>query len=226
MPTKKETKKELITIKPLNMEHITFTIIGTAPLIMNNFSQKAREQLAKNMTKGNAAKTKKERPPRNFEEDYEGYRHIAQEGWDGIPATALKGAMVRAAGNIGYVMTLSKCAFFIEPDGIDKVDLVPLVKITKGEPAPRMHYTRIQGVTIDLVNRPIWEPGWEANVTIKYDADIMSKEDIANLLHRAGETVGIMAGRPSSKQSVGMGCGTFRIATGDMPKKKKREKRI
>jgi hypothetical protein len=216
----KGTTQEIITIKPLRMEYITFTIIGTAPLIMNAFSQKARDTLAGTMTKGNTARTKKERPPKDFKADYEGHRHISDEGWDGIPVTALKGAMVRAAGNIGYVMTLSKCAFFIQSDGLDKVDLTPLIKITHGEPSPRMHYTRIQQ-TIDLVNRPIWAPGWEANVTIKYDSDILTKEDIANLLHRAGETVGILAGRPSSKNSVGMDCGTFVIAGQESTKKSK-----
>jgi len=35
-----------------------------------------------------------------------------------------------------------------------------------------------------------------------------------NLLHRAGLQVGIMEGRPDSKDSCGCGWGTFKIANG------------
>lgn len=209
----KETKKEVIQIKPLKMQYLTCKIIGTSPLVINAFSQKARDKIRDEMAKGPSAKTtKKARTPRDFNEDYQGHRHLSPEGWDGIPATAIKNAMVSACRTVGYVMTRSKIGFFIVADSFDKSDMTPLIKITKGEPSPVMHWVSINnGQSMDLANRPVWGPGWEAMVTIKYDEDMLSKEDVMNLLHRAGQQVGICAGRPSSKKSVGMDWGMFKI---------------
>ena len=57
----------------------------------------------------------------------------------------------------------------------------------------------------------MWAAGWEATVRVKFDADLLTISDIANLLMRAGLQNGIHEGRPASKMSVGMGWGTFEV---------------
>ena len=60
----------------------------------------------------------------------------------------------------------------------------------------------------------VFAPGWEAKVTIRWDSEQFSGADIANLLRRVGEQVGLLEGRPDSRQSAGMGWGLFEIVTG------------
>ena len=45
---------------------------------------------------------------------------------------------------------------------------------------------------------------WKSDVTIQFDADQFSIDDVGNLLLRAGMQVGICEGRPFSKKGVGM----------------------
>jgi hypothetical protein len=54
---------------------------------------------------------------------------------------------------------------------------------------------------------------WSATLRVKFDADQFTVTDVVNLLSRAGGQVGIGEGRPDSKESAGMGWGTFRILT-------------
>jgi hypothetical protein len=53
---------------------------------------------------------------------------------------------------------------------------------------------------------------WSADVNISYDSDQFTSTDVANLLQRVGQQVGIGEGRPDSKMSAGMGWGTFTLA--------------
>ena len=53
---------------------------------------------------------------------------------------------------------------------------------------------------------------WSAKVRIKFDADLFTTTDVANLLMRVGMQVGVCEGRPDSKNSVGMGWGTFEVS--------------
>ena len=54
---------------------------------------------------------------------------------------------------------------------------------------------------------------WAADITIRWDADQFTVEDVSNLLSRVGLQVGIGEGRPDSKNSAGMGWGLFEIAS-------------
>ena len=117
--------------------------------------------------------------------------------------------MVSACRLVGFKMTIAKLSVFIEADGIDRVDGVPLIRIN-GTPEPlRQHVRNATGVC-DLRVRAMFKT-WSATIRISYDADQFSQEDVANLMMRVGRQVGIGEGRPDSKASVGMGWGTFSI---------------
>ncbi len=108
-------------------------------------------------------------------------------------------------------MTLAKLSIFIEADGFDKADATPLVKITKGEPEYFESLVRVANGAPDIRPRGMWQPGWEANLRIRFDADQFTIEDVSNLLMRVGLQVGIGEGRPDSKMSTGMGWGMFEV---------------
>jgi len=105
-------------------------------------------------------------------------------------------------------MTRAKLSVFILHDGIDEREGMPLVKITKGTPERNLAPVRLANGNVDIAVRPLWRE-WQATLRIRYDADQFTLEDVANLLERAGMQVGVGEGRPDSKDSAGIGYGTF-----------------
>ena len=207
---KKVAEKEVV-IKAPNFQTAVFLIMGNAPMVQCAFPQKAKEEMKGKQEAGSQSKKGKAREPKNFQECYEQSQHISKEGWNGIPASAFRNGMVSACRIVGFKMTLAKLGIFIEAHGFDKNDGTPLVKITKGKPHYVEHSVRLETGVTDIRARAMFDEGWEALISINYDADMFSLEDISNLFMRQGMQVGIGEGRPDSKKSSGMGWGTFVI---------------
>lgn len=199
-----------VVITPPDIRIIELQIEGTAPLVINKFSAKAKEIMMATQMAGSTAKSRKNREAKDFEELYNGARHISSEGWDGIHAASFRNAAISACRAAGFVMTKAKLAIFVEPDGFDADDMTPLVRITQGEPQMVISPCRNATGVIDLRPRPTYFP-WAATLKIKYDSGILTQSDVVNLIARVGMQVGIGEGRPDSKQSAGVGNGLFRI---------------
>lgn len=200
-----------VTISAPNFQTAVFTIVGTAPYVQNKFSEKARQKMRAAQEAGEKRKKGAAREAKDFQECYEGALHVSTDGWYGIPAPGFRAAMISACRACGFQMTRAKLSVFVEADGHDATDGTPLVKITKGEPRPVEHLVR-QNMTTDIRVRPMWSPGWQAVVRVRFDADQFALDDVANLLLRAGVQVGVGEGRPDSRASAGMGWGTFALA--------------
>lgn len=204
---------EKVSISPPNFGRVIFQIVGTAPYVQNKFSQKARDQMRQTQERGTQSKKGTKRDGKNFQEAYEQAIHTADDGWHGIPAPAFRNSMISACRIVGFKMTHAKLSVFVEPDGFDVDDGTPLVRIY-GEPEIHEGMVRLATGVADVRWRPMWRE-WHAFVKVVFDADQFSLTDVSNLLQRAGMQVGIGEGRPDSKQSAGMGWGTFLINTGD-----------
>lgn len=198
-----------VQIQPPKFERATLLIRGTAPYLQNKFSAKARLIIEETQRAGSRAQKGKKREPRDFEGDYEQAKHLSTEGWAGIPAPAFRNALISACRLAGFAMTRAKLSLFIEADGFDFDDGTPLVRITKGEAVRHEGYARNASGVVDLRWRPLWREGWEAMVSLRWDADQFSAADVVNLLSRAGLQVGVGEGRPDSPNSNGLGFGTF-----------------
>lgn len=209
----KQSPENDVIIKAPNIKSGTFLIRGTTPLVMNKFSNKAKMQMKLTQEAGSTAKTKKVREAKDFKQCYEDSKHISTEGWCGIPASAFRCAMIRACSAIGFKMTQAKMSVFVQADGCDE-EGNGLVKITKGNPFYSEDPVRNASGVCDIRARAKWAPGWEAKVTIRWDADQFTLNDVSNLLMRAGFSVGILEGRPFSKDSCGMNWGTFEVIGG------------
>lgn len=201
--------KTAIAIKAPDLRLITFDLEGTAPLVQHKFSAKAREQIIATQKEGGKKDSKKVRAPKDFDEVYKGAMHISKEGWIGVPASGFRNALISACRTVGFVMTRAKLGAFVMADGIDEDDGTPLIKI-EGDPKRHTTYARNDNGSVDIRVRPMWEK-WSMKVTVRYDADMFSADDIANLMMRVGMQVGIGEGRPDSKNSAGMGWGLFSI---------------
>ena len=204
---------EIAVIKPANIVRANITIRGTAPLVINAFPKKSQDQMMLAMsTPKNQKKAKSERPARNFDEDFKGAKHVAIEGWDGISALAFKNAMISACRTAGMVMVTTKQTLSVIAEGYDYGGY-PLVKIISKTPPERLiSHVRNDNCGTDIRIRPMWRE-WSAVVTVQFDADMITAESVVNLLDRAGRQVGICEGRPGSKDSCGMGWGTFEVVS-------------
>lgn len=202
---------EQITIPPPKIAVATFTIVGTAPLVINRFSAKAMAKIRETQEAGSQAKSKKTREPKDFQGLFEQSRHISTDGWDGFPAPAIRCACISACRLVGFKMTLAKLSIFVLQNGWDRVDSTPLIQILDREPRQVEHAVRNATGVVDLRSRAMYDPGWRAEVTIRWDQDQFSTADVSNLLARAGVQVGIGEGRPDSRDSAGCGWGTFEV---------------
>lgn len=208
----------VVQIKAPNIQTATFRIIGTAPFVQAKFSQKAKNAIMETQAAGTTARGKKKREPKDFDETCRQSIHFSKEGWVGIPAGAFRAACISACRLVGFKMTLAKLSVFIEADGYDADDGTPLVKLIADDyKRVDLHVRNATGV-VDLRSRPMWEE-WQADVRVRYDADQFTLADVSNLLARVGAQVGVGEGRPDSKNSAGMGWGTFRLASEDEGRK-------
>jgi hypothetical protein len=198
-----------VQISAPNMRQAEFTLVGSAPYMQSRFTQKAINKMKATHEAGSQARGKKVREARDFKEDYEQAKHISTEGWCGIPAGAFRTAMIDVCRLVGFKMTLAKLAVFIKADGNDVVDGTPLVKIA-GKPEMNISGMRNDNGGLDLRSRPMWRK-WTVKLTVEWDNDQFSLDDITNLLARVGIQCGIGEGRPNSRMSTGIGFGTFKL---------------
>jgi hypothetical protein len=219
MAGKKQAANDHVVINAPNMQIMKVPIRGTVNFVSNNFGEEARQQMEEDQKRGSVDKGKNKRQPKDFEKGFRESLHQSTEGWYGVPVIAFRSSMVRAASLCGIEMTRAKMCIFVECDGFDKKGK-GLVRITKGEPEMFIEPVRNTGGKPDLRSRGRFAPGWEAIVTIRYDADFLSKGSAINLLARAGAQVGIGAGRPFSTMSVGQGWGEFEIRDAEKEEEK------
>ena len=207
--TKTPATTKKVEISAPNFKVVEIPIRGTSPLVMNKFSEKARRQIMDTQEKGSQARGKVKREPKDFDAAYRGAMHVSKENWHGIPASAFRNAAISACRTVGYKMTHAKLAFFILADGYEADDGTPLVRIY-GEPHKHIGYARNDNGSVDIRARPMFDE-WTATVRVRFDADMFSDTDVVNLIMRIGMQVGLLEGRPDSKNSAGLGWGMFEI---------------
>lgn len=204
-------KQQIVQIAAPRLKVAEFSLRGTSPLVQLRFSEKAMNAMMDKMKGGSQAKSKKIREARDFDDDFIKAQHVSTEGWVGIPAGAIRAAMISACRLVGFKMTLAKLSVFVLADGIDKVDAVPLIRIHAPPTEKNIMAVRNATGVADIRCRPMWKT-WELKPRIQFDEDQFSLQDVSNLLMRVGMQVGLGEGRPDSRESAGLGWGLFEIA--------------
>jgi len=180
----------MIEIKRPDLRTLVLKVFGTSPLICHKWSDKAKkEMLDKQMGK---SKVKAFKSP---EQDYRNSLYALESGGYGFPAVAFKNAAVRAATSLDLTMVQARQMFFVLADEDD------LVRID-GEPVMREDMVRLNGKTADIRYRGEFRQ-WSAELKIRYNAGIMSDEQVANLFMLAGFSVGIGEWRPEKNGHYG-----------------------
>lgn len=205
----KKAEETKVSIKAPQFQTAEFEIIGTAPFVQLRFSEKAKATMRAKMEEGQRNKKGKAREPRDFASEFEQAMYRLPDGSPGINASSFRNALIRACSLVNFKMTLAKLTVFVEADGFDKYDGTPLVRI-QGTPEHYEAMVRNETGVADIRVRAMWRE-WSAKLRVKWDAEQFTITDVSNLLMRAGEQVGIGEGRPFSKNSAGMGFGTFTL---------------
>ena len=206
-----------VTITAPNFKTVEIVIRGTAPYVQNAFSKKAREMMREKQAAGSTAAKGKKREAKDFDAAYREAQHRSTQGWPGIPAAAIKNALVDSCVVVGYHKTKAKKAIFVEADGFDAVEGTPLLrlygvgktkKLKNAVPRHVEHMVKLPNGVADIRVRAMYD-SWQSRIRIRFDADMFTPADIANLMMRAGMQVGIGEGRADSPSGCGMDWGHF-----------------
>lgn len=177
-----------IQLPALRIETVHFLLIGDSPLIVHAWSEKAKRQMLDKQMK-RATKAKEAKDP---EADYEACFYRTPEGTYGFPAIGVKAAMVSACRFVDAKMTVLRGACHIDCEMLQVI----------GDPRPREDMVRVGMGTADIRYRPEF-PEWRMPVAVKFNAAVISAEQIANLLNAAGFGVGIGEWRPEKNGQYG-----------------------
>lgn len=183
-----------VVLKPIKRVCMAFTIVGTSPLIVHAWSEKAKEM----MRQKHGGKKTKNRDVRDPQAEMEEACYRTSDGRLGISGMALKSSIVTAAHrDIGIERTLVRKAMFLRCDDPNKI--VPLIADT---PTLREDMVRVGIGSADLRYRPMWSE-WAVESEWHIDADLLTTEDVLTLVDRAGFGVGIGEWRPEKGGEFG-----------------------
>jgi hypothetical protein len=185
-----------VTLPPLKIETVNVTLIGDTPLIVHRWSEKAKKQmLDKQMKKASAGKEAKD-PERDFRESL----YVLEDGSYGFPIIGFKAAAVTACTSIGSMTKVAaRQAFHVDGE---------FAVIEGGEPTMREDMVRVGMGTADIRYRGEFKQ-WFTTIAVKYNANVMSAEQILNLMQTAGFAVGVGEWRPERDGQFGR----FHVAT-------------
>ena len=214
MPSKKTTEgTEAVgqsALEVLDLQRVVYTIpvVGTAPLITQRWSEKARRM----MLDAQQSSTRKKREAKDPEALFDAARYRLPDDRDGVPATAFKAAIVHAARLFdGITQVALKQAIVVLGDGRDdRGD--DLVAIDYGELRMREDTPRNATGVADLRYRPQYWP-WSATLRVlTIEGQIKDEASVIRLVNAAGFG-GVGEWRPTSPKSVTGTFGTFEVGS-------------
>ena len=191
-------KSQQIVINPPNFQQVKLRVTGLTPLIQNKMKETIIQQM-EDARKGKAKKAT--RVPFDPKKEYLKSAYLQDDGSFGFPASAFKQCAVRAGKGLGLAMTDTRTLFFVLPNAPDG----ECVQIKGSKPTMRKDPVNVQG-NKDLRFRPEFRD-WKAELLVKFDADRVTVEQIANLLNHGGQTVGVGEWRPEKNGTFG----TFQV---------------
>jgi hypothetical protein len=214
-----------IVIPQIEIKEFTIEVVGTAPLLVNNFSEKSRKEiLDKQMGVAKGKKDKKD-PFENFkgslyilpdkqfpkqklvkattDQEWGDYWPYLKDTF-GLPAPAFKNAMISSCRYIEDI-AMTTVTGAIHVVGFT----VPIIykRLYMREDVVRVG--SFPNKVADIRHRGMFTD-WSARLNIRYNARMFTPDQIANLLENAGFHVGVCEWRVEKKGQFG----TFAIKRG------------
>lgn len=184
-----------ININRIEATRIRVPIIGTSPLIVHRFSEKAKRQMLDNMQGRKSPKEAKDPIA-----EYEACFYRTKNDGHGFPCTAFKLATVGAARFYASVkMTeLRQFMFFHGEPGVDGL---PLVEI-EGVPEMREDVVTVGRGGTDLRYRPQFLE-WTTTLEVTYVTSALTRDSVLSLIDAGGLGVGVGEWRPEKRGEFG-----------------------
>ena len=194
--TAKADGKGSVSLKRIKRCIVDVSIKSNSPIIMHKWSEKAKLMIREKQQKG---KKTKERELKDPQEEATNCLHVTSTGEIGVPAVAIKAAMINVAHkDLGIEKTLVRKSLFIMCDDISGV--IPFSEAT--EPHVREDMVRVGMGSTDMRYRPQIDT-WKANLSFEIDAELMQVSDLLVLLERAGFGAGLLEWRPEKGGEFG-----------------------
>lgn len=196
--------------KLTRLDRVVFEIPieGTAPLIVNRWSEKAKNM----MLAAQQSTTRPKKEPKDPAALFEASRYRFPDGRDGFPATGFKASIVHAGRLFeGITQVLLKQVIrvhgeVINEDGLAGDQLVPL---TYGEVTMREDTPRNASGVADLRYRAQFWP-WAATLKVETVAGQLDRNSVLSLVDAAG-VGGVGEWRPTAPKSATGSYGTFAV---------------
>ncbi len=216
--------KQTIEIKPISIETVDITIVGTTPLIVHAWSEKAKRQmLEKQQLKKKGAKHDVKVPVNDFmdslywltdqpehgandEEATSNWLEVADTAKFGFPCNGIKAAIISGAyrGGLDVKMTELRGTMFLE--GRTDASTIDLAEIVGEAPEMREDMVRVGGMSksADIRYRAEFKQ-WEIPLRLKYMVDgKYSLDQLLNMVNYGGFVCGIGEWRPEKDGQFGM----------------------
>lgn len=187
-----------IQINKIAAETILVPILGTTPLIIHRFSEKAKRQMLDNMQ---GRKSPKE--PKDPEAEYKAAFYHMKDESPGFPVIAFKAATVGGA-RFYHSVTMTALKQFLFMRGEVGSDGRALTRI-EGEPHMREDVVAV-GRGTDLRYRPEF-PEWSTTLEVTYATSALTRGSVLSLIDAGGMGVGVGEWRPEKDGDFG----TYRI---------------
>jgi hypothetical protein len=200
MAAAKKTDGEQVEISQIQAETLSIPIVGTSPLIMHRFSEKAKRQMLDNMQGRKTPKQAKD-PEAEYEAAF--YRH--KDGTPGVPVIAFKAATIGAARYYGKSVSMTALRQYLFLRGEVGVDGQMLCRLA-GEPRMREDVVKVGMNGTDLRYRPEF-PEWSTVLEVTYVTSALTRSSVLSLIDAGGMGVGVGEWRPEKKGDFG----TYRI---------------
>lgn len=210
----KPTAVRKFLIPQLNLQTIEVVLVGDTPLVCHNWSNKAKLEMYSKQTK----KPQLARAAKDPDQELEDSLYQMSSGGYGFPSVAMKCAAVTAYLSVAGVKKVEVQQAFRVVGSIELVKGVhpgstlrkDLVRIYGSKPGMSEEMVRLNGKTADLRYRGEFWP-WYIKVQIVFNANLLSADQIINLLNTAGFGVGIGEHRPVKNGQQG----TFHVCSSE-----------
>ena len=186
-----------VSISRIDAETLQVPIVGTSPLIVHKFSEKAKRQMLDAMQGRKTPKVAKDP-----EADYQSSFYRLDDDTYGFPVIAFKAATVGAARFYGKSVSMTALRQFIFMNGeFSKADGQKLARIS-GEPHMREDIVRVGMGGSDLRYRGEFSE-WSSVIEVVYVRSMLTRESVLSLIDAGGMGVGVGEWRPEKRGDFG-----------------------
>ena len=213
-----KAEKELVEIKPLEIQRVKLQIVGDSPLIVHAWSDKAKKMMLDAQTGATKTKAKEKRNP--YEEFINSLYWIEGKPENATPEAFVEavengakwgfpvGAIKMAANSAAYRMKWVKNQMELRGAYFLKSEYGDIAEIKGCVPEPREDMVRIGQGSADLRYRGQFT-SWYMDFILEYNASgAMTLEQIVNCINAGGFACGIGEWRPEKDGDFG----TFHVA--------------